>query len=142
MPPAAPTPVAAPAPAPAPRPRRGVVRRCAWCCVLATLMAILLGGGSLAAYGAAYGLGPRGVWASINFFFMKLARDLSRVKARRRRFGQENALMPVLMPVLMGREEVQPAQTRTAPRAPFTGVLRAAPRSHCRWLTPTKWASL
>jgi len=34
---------------------------------------------------------------SVNFFFMRLARDLSRAKARRRRFGQRNALMPLLM---------------------------------------------
>uniref|UniRef100_A0A7S0JKE6 Cytochrome b5 heme-binding domain-containing protein n=1 Tax=Calcidiscus leptoporus TaxID=127549 RepID=A0A7S0JKE6_9EUKA len=33
----------------------------------------------------------------VNFFFMKLARDLSRVKARKRRFGQKDALMPVLL---------------------------------------------
>jgi len=40
----------------------------------------------------------------VNFFFMKLARDLSRVKARKRRFGQKDALMPVLF----GREEPLP----------------------------------
>lgn len=36
-------------------------------------------------------------YKQVNFMFMRLARDLSRVKARRRRFGQKHALMPVLM---------------------------------------------
>jgi len=40
----------------------------------------------------------------VNFFFMKLARDMSRIKARKRRFGQKDALMPVLL----GREEPLP----------------------------------
>lgn len=40
----------------------------------------------------------------LNFFFMKLARDLSRVKARKRRFGQKNALIPVLL----GKEDPLP----------------------------------
>ena len=40
----------------------------------------------------------------VSFFFMRLARDMSRAKARRRRFGQPNALMPLLM----GKEELLP----------------------------------
>ena len=85
------------------RPRRGAL--CA-SCALVLLTAVLLCGGSLAASAVVHGrsLTPQGVFAPVNFFFMKLARDLSRVKARRRRFGQENALMPVLM----GREEPLP----------------------------------
>ena len=69
------------------------------------LAVTLLCGGSLVASAVVHGrsLTPQGVFAPVNFFFMRLARDLSRVKARRRRFGQENALMPVLM----GREEVR-----------------------------------
>ena len=42
--------------------------------------------------------------AHANFAFMRLFRDLARIKARRRRFGQRHALMPVLM----GREEPLP----------------------------------
>lgn len=53
-------------------------------------------------------LTPKGVLAPVNFFFMKLARDMSRVKARRRRFGHEGALMATAMPVLLGREEALP----------------------------------
>ena len=34
---------------------------------------------------------------TVNFFLMKFFRDLSRAKARRRRFGQEGALMSVLL---------------------------------------------
>jgi len=70
------------------------------------LAVTLLCGGSLVASALVHGrsLTPQGVFAPVNFFFMRLARDLSRVKARRRRFGQENALMPVLM----GREEPLP----------------------------------
>ena len=40
----------------------------------------------------------------VNFMMMCLFRDLARVKARRRRFGQPHALMPVLM----GREDPLP----------------------------------
>ena len=41
---------------------------------------------------------------SVNFAMMSFFRDLSRAKARRRRFGQKGALMPILM----GREEPLP----------------------------------
>jgi len=58
---------------------------------------------SLAAL-ATHGGSPHAVWSSINFRMMRLFRDLSRVKARRRRFGQKDALMPVLM----GTEEPLP----------------------------------
>ena len=83
-------------------PRRGSAP-CA-SCALVLLAVTLLCGGSLVASAVLHGrsLTPQGVFAPVNFFFMRLARDLSRVKARRRRFGQENALMPVLL----GREEV------------------------------------
>ena len=33
----------------------------------------------------------------INFFFMKFARDVGRIKARRRRFNQKHAIIPVLL---------------------------------------------
>jgi predicted heme/steroid binding protein len=49
----------------------------------------------------------RGVLAplsGVNFVGMRFARDLSRAKARRRRFGQRHALMPLLL----GREEPLP----------------------------------
>jgi len=36
-------------------------------------------------------------YVAFNFAMMRLFRDLARVKARRRRFGQENALMTVLL---------------------------------------------
>jgi hypothetical protein len=83
-------------------PRRGSAP-CA-SCALVLLAVTLLCGGSLLASAVVHGrsLTPQGMFAPVNFFFMRLARDLSRVKARRRRFGQENALMPVLL----GREEV------------------------------------
>ena len=40
----------------------------------------------------------------VSFFFMRLARDMSRAKARRRRFGQPNALTTLMM----GKEELLP----------------------------------
>jgi len=87
-------------------PRHSTAARASKLCALVLLTAALLCGGGLAASAAVHGrsLTPQGVFAPVNFFFMRLARDLSRVKARRRRFGQENALMPVLM----GREEPLP----------------------------------
>ena len=90
-------------------------------------------------------LTPTGVLAPVNFFFMRLARDLSRVKARRRRFGQQNALMPVLM----GREEVlRPPPVPSPPSHPVypasTSVHERDPspvRSRCRSPTPATSAS-
>ena len=90
-------------------------------------------------------LTPRGVLAPVNFFFMRLARDLSRVKARRRRFGQQNALMPVLM----GREEVlRPPPVPSPPSHPVypasTSVHERDPspvRSRYRSPTPATLAS-
>jgi predicted heme/steroid binding protein len=61
--------------------------------LVGTLTALAMHGGS-----------PAAVWASANFAMMRLFRDLSRAKARRRRFGQRNALMPLLM----GSEEPLP----------------------------------
>ena len=51
----------------------------------------------------------RGVLAPVsgaNFLLMRFFRDLSRAKARRRRFGQRHALMPVLL----GREAPLPLE--------------------------------
>eukprot|EP01038_Epipyxis_sp_PR26KG_P008391 gene8391-11348_t len=42
---------------------------------------------------------------TINFFFMKFFRDLSRYKARKRLYGNENT---ALMPILLGTEEPLP----------------------------------
>ena len=47
----------------------------------------------------AHGGSVSSVSATVSFMGMRLFRDLARVKARRRRFGQKNALMPVLMGV-------------------------------------------
>ena len=118
-------------------PRRG--RALCASCALVLLAVTLLCGGSLVASALVHGrsLTPQGVFAPVNFFFMRLARDLSRVKARRRRFGQENALMPVLM----GREEVcrPPCVQPTQP----PGCVNVAPhpRSRYRWPTPATSAS-
>ena len=86
------------------RPRR--LRALCASCGLALLAVSLLGCLGLVASAALHGraLTPTGVFAPVNFFFMRLARDLSRVKARRRRFGQENALIAVLT----AREEPLP----------------------------------
>ena len=68
---------------------------CAGCVasvVLVPLLAVL----------AAHGGSPTSATASANFALMRLFRDLSRIKARRRRFGQQHAVM---LPVLLGREE-------------------------------------
>jgi len=65
---------------------------------LTFLIALVAHGGSITSMGA-----------TINFSMMKLFRDLSRVKARRRRFGQKGALMPVLM----GHEEALPIADAT-----------------------------
>ena len=51
-----------------------------------------------------HGGSPSAVSTSVSFAMMRLFRDLARIKARRRRFGQQGALMPVLM----GREEPLP----------------------------------
>jgi len=105
-----PTPTAVAAPAEPPQRPRGRAATCASrCAVLALLVALLCCGG-LVGSAAWHGrtLSRKNVLAPVNFFFMRLARDLSRVKARRRKFNQEGALMPVLMPVLMGREEPLP----------------------------------
>ena len=69
-------------------------------------MALLLTLAAVAASTLAQGrpLTPRGVSATVNFGFMRLARDLSRAKARRRRFSQPNAVMTVLL----GREAPLP----------------------------------
>ena len=120
-------------------PRHSTAARASKLCALVLLTAALLCGGGLAASAAVHGrsLTPQGVFAPVNFFFMRLARDLSRVKARRRRFGQENALMPVLM----GREEV-----RSPPLVPAQPPERVnlAPhlRSRYHWPTPMTSASL
>lgn len=80
-----------------PHPKEPFRSRCCTCCtyVLLTifsLMAALALGAFVAHEGS-----PRAVAATVNFRLMRFFRDLSRVKARRRRFGQEGALMPVLM---------------------------------------------
>ena len=116
-------------------------------CALVLLAVTTLCGACLVASAVAHGrsLTPKGVLAPVNFFFMRLARDLSRVKARRRRFGQQNALMPVLM----GREEVlRPPPVPSPPSHPVhpasTGVHERDPspvRSRYRSPTPATSAS-
>ena len=73
---------------------------------LVALVALLLILAAVAAQPLAQGrpLTPRGLSATVNFGFMRLARDLSRAKARRRRFSQPNAVMTVLL----GREAPLP----------------------------------
>jgi len=82
-------------------PRR---RSCACCCscLLWTAAVLLLLGASAALHGTVVHGMPLsqstarpGAW--LNFRMMRLFRDLSRVKARRRRFAQKDALMSVLM---------------------------------------------
>jgi hypothetical protein len=104
--PAAASAAAAPTPAegsPAP-PKRSIVRRgCSGCCRLLTWTAYLL----LALYAASVGSAlldgklleqaARHPYAAVNFAMMKFFRDLSRSKARRRRFDQKNALMTILL---------------------------------------------
>ena len=78
--------------------------RCRTCCN--GLVSVVLAAIAVATVGAlaTHGGSPAAVWASVNFRMMRLFRDLSRVKARQRRFGQKDALMPVLM----GKEEPLP----------------------------------
>ena len=75
-------------------------RRAAGClvCLLASVLVPLL------ALLAVSGGSPAAAAATANFALMRFFRDLSRIKARRRRFGQKNALMPVLL----GREKPLP----------------------------------
>ncbi len=73
------------------------------------LLALLLAGGALVAAAVIAGrpLDSRGIGAPrrrATFVRMRLFRDVSRAQARRRRFGQANALVPVLM----GTEEPLP----------------------------------
>ena len=75
------------------RPRHRCLHCCKGCliCVSATLALLVLvaliahGGSAVAAY------------QSFSFAMMRFFRDLSRAKARQRRFGQKNALMPLLL---------------------------------------------
>merc|ERR1712125_149899 len=68
------------------------------------LMVLFIGILAIDAVSKGRSLDAKGLLQPLNFFCMKLARDLSRVKARQRRFGQEGALMPVLL----GQEEPLP----------------------------------
>lgn len=81
------------------RPRRGACYRCTCCLLLPLALMVLL---PL----ALHGFSPARTWAAVNFAAMRFFRDLSRVKARKRRFGQKGALM--LPTLLMGREEPLP----------------------------------
>ena len=94
--------MAAAPPKPAPRRRHGRFAICA----LVALVALCLSLAAVAASTLAQGrpLTPRSLSATVNFGFMRLARDLSRAKARRRRFSQPNAVMTVLL----GREAPLP----------------------------------
>lgn len=68
------------------------------------LVVLFIGALAIDAVSKGRSLDAKGLLQPLNFFFMKLARDLSRVKARQRRFGQKGALMPVLF----GQEEPLP----------------------------------
>eukprot|EP00965_Chrysotila_dentata_P205872 6183215-Pleurochrysis_carterae.AAC.2 len=87
--------------------QRSTCKRCAFCCagffllLLLLIFALLMGDALLHGRSMRLFLNPVG---AVNFFFMRFARDVSRAKARRRRFGQENALMPILL----GREDPLP----------------------------------
>lgn len=96
--------------APPRRKRKSRLVACARCCTLATVVMVLACSLALVSHAVVHGraLTPKGVLAPVNFFFMKLARDMSRVKARRRRFGHEGALMATAMPVFLGQEEALP----------------------------------
>lgn len=62
------------------------------------LAAVALGAVATVALTAlAHGGSLTAAYQSFSFGMMRLFRDLSRAKARRRRFGQHNALMPLLM---------------------------------------------
>ena len=65
-----------------------------FCCLFYVIFFILVG--CYAAL-AANEFSPAKTSAQINFMMMRLFRDLSRAKARRRRFGQEGALMSVIL---------------------------------------------
>jgi len=82
---------------------RSSSRRRGCCATLACVVLAMLSAAALGAL-ATHGGSPTAVWMSVNFRMMRLFRDLSRVKARKRRFGQKDALMPVLM----GKEEPLP----------------------------------
>ena len=83
----------------APRPRRSCVRSCCRCmCFSFLIWSLLLTVGLFAG-----GWYMRSMWLAfwnpmggVNFFLMRLFRDVSRAKARRRRFGQKGALMTLL----------------------------------------------
>lgn len=68
------------------------LKRCGFC-LLAVLVVPLAA--LLAADGV--GLSPHAAYARVNFALMRFFRDLSRAKARRRRFDQKGALMSVLL---------------------------------------------
>ena len=71
--------------------------RASFCCrrlLLAMLLAITAFGVALV---ASNDFSVARTATTVNFFLMKFFRDLSRAKARRRRFGQEGALMSVLL---------------------------------------------
>ncbi|KAL3892479.1 MAG: hypothetical protein SGPRY_015095, partial [Prymnesium sp.] len=93
-------------PSPPARSRSG--RACLCCCgclkksLLALLATLLLGycafvGKRVAVDGVRPALAVRQPYVYFNFAMMRLFRDLSRIKARRRRFAQKDALMRVLM---------------------------------------------
>lgn len=86
---------------PAPRVRRSCAA-CVLYCV--ALVAVLLLTSALAAHRPLTPVGLLAPLGGLNFVMMRFARDLSRAKARRRRFGQRHALMPLLL----GREEPLP----------------------------------
>jgi predicted heme/steroid binding protein len=77
-----------------PRRRAGWAVHCCGRLLLATLLALALAGIGLLAVND---FSVSRAASSVNFVLMRFFRDLSRAKARRRRFGQKDALMSVLM---------------------------------------------
>ena len=101
---AAPTP-AAPTTGGAKVRKRSIMRRaCSGFCVflqlavaVVLLLYVCIAARSTLVDGMSLAQSARQPYVAFNFAMMRFFRDLARVKARRRRFGQENALMTVLL---------------------------------------------
>lgn len=72
------------------------VSRC-WHCKMLLAAVALAAVATISLMAFAHGGSLTAAYQSFSFGMMRLFRDLSRAKARRRRFGQHNALMPLLM---------------------------------------------
>ena len=84
-----------------PRGKRSGCLACVRGCALFFMLALALGGVALL---AANDFSPATAADACNFWLMRFFRDLSRAKARRRRFNQKGALMTLML----GKEEALP----------------------------------